>query len=242
MVRTKAAAVALLLVFAFAFAAAGCASGIEAGSGGGSNGAANSGSAGTTQVSELHSSEYSFENFDAGAKYALYTIRADRTQSEHNRQGEFNRQSEFIRPEKCYVGVDFVVDVSKTQIIADGFGYAANPYGAVRVSSLSDGFDIGLERHLYVLGDDIYPEFKAYEDAELTVETDVVNVEVERRELTAREYLLEFSAPYALHARETQINAYYEEDLFLNYANALDELLKIHYFIPRGELYAKAEL
>ena len=210
--------------------------------------------------------EYSFENFDADAEYTLYTIRVER---EHG---------DYAHMEKVYVGADFVVDVSKTQIVADGFGYAANQYGAVRVSSLSDGFDIGIERHLYILGDDIKPEFKAYKDPDLIDETDAVTVDAVRRGLTPREYLLEFSALYALHMRDiyTYTRKYisngidaehigaadgdqresggdmgpdgrealfdsYVEDLYRSYGDALDELLKIHYFIPRGELYAKAE-
>ena len=205
-----------------------------------------------------------FEHFNESAAYTLYTIRV-------------NRSREFPEPaQKAYIGADFIVDVSKTRIVADGFGYAANAYGAVRVWSLSDGFDTGLERHLFIIGDDIELNINAYEDEELTRETDTVSVELERRPLGAREYLLMFSGPLAIYRgdnnkygepaenaegknpasavanqqayTEAKYLTYaeatrqaYAQSLYQAYAKALDELLEIHYFIPRGELYAKAE-
>ena len=193
---------------------------------------------------------HSVEWFDGDAKYALYVVVATRG----------TQKSE--RVDRVYIGADFTVDVSKTRIVADGFGYAANPYGAVRIWSLSDGFDTGIERRLFIIGDDIDINIKAFEDADLTTETRAVHIEVERRDITVREYLLAYSAPYAMSlpdgydpdvnegagspsapdlprsARPTDV---YGESLYRVYARALDELLAVHYFIPRGALFANAE-
>jgi len=213
-------------------------------------------------------------NFDEGAGYALYSIKVYRDPAKIN------------LTDKIYIGADFTVDSSKTHIVADGFGYAANAYGAVRVFSLSDGFDAGLERRLYAVGEDISLEMKAYEDDKLTRETGALDIRVERRVIKARDYLLEYSAPYAFaglngaaancnneaaeamqapspdsdtshaetvgagciyadsdtsHAETVGAGRIYMDSLYRVYAIALDELMDVHYFIPRGSIYAGAE-
>ena len=184
---------------------------------------------------------YSYEgrNFDGGAAYALYTVKVERN------------TENYMQLEKVYIGADFTVDVSKTRIIADGFGYAANPYGAIRVWSLSDGFDAGQERHLYIIGEDEEVDIKAYEDADLTRGSDAVNVITERSEATVRKYFLSYSAPYSINKSLEEANAanwqtsitlpVYEDGLYGAYANALDAMLDIHYFIPRNALFSMAE-
>jgi hypothetical protein len=155
------------------------------------------------------------------------------------------------RYEKAYIGGDFTIDVSKTKILADGFGYAANQYGAVRIWSLSDGFDTGLERHLYIIGEDAEIRLKAYEDADLSRESEAVKIYADRSEAVAREYFLAFSAPFAINKTYADdysagLNAItgapdYENGMYRAYAKALDGLLDVHYFIPRSLLYAGAE-
>ena len=189
----------------------------------------------------------------------LYTVKATRGVEQADRVAH------------AYIGADFIVDVSRTRIIADGFGYAANPYGAVRIWSLSDGFDTGMERHLLIVGNDIDLNIKAFEDPGLTLGTSIIDVEIERQPLTIKNYLLMFSAPMALSkysgrqtggvpekppvisetsAIPTELlesmagdgyAAEYVDSLTHQYTDALNELMEIHYFIPRGTIYEKAE-
>ena len=209
---------------------------------------------------DSHSGDYKVERFDEGAEYILYTIKVNRDSENASRDAEF------------YIGADFTLDVSKTRIVADGFGYAANAYGAVRIWSLSDGFDIGLERHLFIIGEDIKLDLKAYEDDGLTRESNRIDIGLERRLINVRDYSLTFSGPLAVYNRNTalyktmpeltadptakderasvlscsnertQQRDAYTQALYRAYAKALDGLLEIHYFIPRGDLYAKAEV
>ncbi|MDR3121683.1 MAG: hypothetical protein LBU58_10200, partial [Clostridiales bacterium] len=167
--------------------------------------------------------------FDESETYSLYTVRADRSAAAGD--------------QPLYVGADFIVDVSKTRIAADGFGYAANAYGAVRLVSLCDGFDRGVARHIYLVGQDVEIQFKGYEDADLSRETGLVAVEVEKRAVSARDYLLMFSDARALAAKSVGGTPpdYYDESLYRVYAEALDGLLAVHYFFSRSEIYARAE-
>jgi len=182
--------------------------------------------------------EYAPVNFDEDAEYALYAVTVER--------GAGSDAGRLTA--KAYIMADFTVDVSRTRIVADGFGYAANPYGAVRIWSLSDGFDAGAERRLFVIGDDIQLDIKAYEDDGFTVESGCVSVTAERRLMRARDYLLAYSGPLALAEKRNRAGPdgaerrqAFEDALYQAYARALDELLEIHYFLPRGDLYAKAE-
>ncbi|MCL2058047.1 MAG: hypothetical protein FWH01_03170 [Oscillospiraceae bacterium] len=192
---------------------------------------------------EIAVDDYMPLRFDDQAEYTLYTINVARG------------QGSLSLAEHVYIGADFTVDSSRSRIVADGFGYAANPYGAVRIWSLSDGFDTGMGRHLYIIGDDIDFDVGAYEDAELTVRSDAVEIIITRQELRTRDYLLMFSAPMALSGKtgspgdrdddrdddREELAHVYADALYNAYAEALDSLLEIHYFIPRIELYALAE-
>ena len=183
--------------------------------------------------------------FDESAEYALYTIRVERSDVDVGaRDGGTGQSGSIIA--KAYIGADFTVNASKTRIVADGFGYAANAYGAVRVWSLSDGFDAGLDRHLYLIGQDIDLSFSVYEDADLTKQVDFPAVSVERSSIAPREYLLSFSGPYALALNGHTAGApaginEYADFLYTEYMEALRGLLRVHYFFPRGYIYAEAE-
>lgn len=175
-------------------------------------------------------------NIDMDAAYPLYTIRTVRS-------GDVATQRR-----KAYIGAEFIADASRTKIVADGFGYAANAYGAVKLFSLSDGFDSGLDRHLYVIGDDIDLGVSAYDDADLSYATDALSVETERTEITPREYLLMFSGPYRL-AEKNACNipadigglAAYADFLSKGYADTLVKLSADNYFIPRVRIYNETE-
>jgi len=170
------------------------------------------------------------------AEYPLYIINVNRNFANRN------------DIKKVYICADFIVDMSRTRIVADGFGYAANRYGAVRVWSRSDGFDQGFDRRIYVVGDDVPLDFKAYEDDGFTAQTDLIDITVTKRPISVRDYLLEFSGPSRLSSAtlleqrgEPMNDPRFKDSLYSLYVSEMERLFDIHYFLPRNYIYENAE-
>lgn len=133
--------------------------------------------------------------------------------------------------ERINFAVDFILDKERSRVLTSGFNRYEQSGRAVRFAARcyeQETLDI------FVLGEDIDFNFKAYSDGELKKETDKLTFEVSSREVEFKSYILNRMREF-----EKEINVHIDEiQLYNLYARALDRIFgEVEGYCSLEELY-----